>query len=104
MDSIDGKASLETVDPVIFDLLEREKHRQWRGLELIASENITSKAVMDCLGSAFTNKYSEGMPYKRYYGGNEVVDEMEVLCMKRALTAFKLNEAEWGVNVQPYSG
>jgi len=73
-------------------------------LELIASENITSRAVMEALGSAFTNKYSEGMPYARYYGGNEVVDELETLCMKRALTAFRLNEEEWGVNVQPYSG
>merc|ERR1712178_357758 len=71
---------------------------------MIASENITSKAVMDCLGSAFTNKYSEGKPYARYYGGNEVVDEMETLCMQRALQAFHLNPEEWGVNVQPYSG
>jgi len=59
---------------------------------------------MDALGSAFTNKYSEGYPGKRYYGGNEVVDEMESLCMERALKAFNLNEAEWGVNVQCYSG
>jgi len=71
---------------------------------MVASENITSRAVMDALGSCFTNKYSEGMPYARYYGGNEVVDELETLCMKRALVAFRLDENQWGVNVQPYSG
>merc|ERR1712216_411792 len=95
---------LEIVDPEVYDLCEREKHRQWRGLEMVASENITSRAVMDALGSAFTNKYSEGMPYARYYGGNEVVDEMETLCMNRALKAFNLDPEKWGVNVQPYSG
>jgi len=101
---MDGNATLAVQDPEIHDLVEREKHRQWRGLELIASENITSRAVMEALGSAFTNKYSEGMPYARYYGGNEVVDELETLCMKRCLSAFRLKEDEWGVNVQPYSG
>jgi glycine hydroxymethyltransferase len=59
---------------------------------------------MEALGSCFTNKYSEGMPFKRYYGGNEVVDELETLCMNRALQAFRLDPAEWGVNVQCYSG
>merc|ERR1712178_132780 len=104
MDTIDGKATLEVADPEAFDLVEKEKHRQWSGLELVASENITSRAVMEALGSCFTNKYSEGMPFKRYYGGNEVVDELETLCMNRALQAFRLDPAEWGVNVQCYSG
>ena len=81
-----------------------KKKRQNEGLELIASENITSVSVMECLGSILTNKYSEGYPGKRYYGGNEVIDKIENLCKKRALEAFRLNEEEWGINVQPYSG
>jgi glycine hydroxymethyltransferase len=88
----------------MFDLIEQEKSRQWRSLELIASENFTSRAVMECLGSALTNKYAEGLPGARYYGGNEVVDQVESLCQKRALEAYGLNPEEWGVNVQPYSG
>jgi len=102
--TLPGQKSLEDHDPEIFDLIEKEKHRQWSGLELIASENFTSKAVMSCLGSALTNKYSEGYPGKRYYGGNEFVDQVENLCIQRALAAYKLNPEEWGVNVQPYSG
>lgn len=73
-------------------------------LELIASENYTSKAVMEALGSCLTNKYSEGLPGLRYYGGNEVIDKVENLCRKRALETFHLDPAHWGVNVQPYSG
>eukprot|EP00455_Lapot_gusevi_P042790 TRINITY_DN512_c0_g2_i4.p1 TRINITY_DN512_c0_g2~~TRINITY_DN512_c0_g2_i4.p1 ORF type:complete len:459 (+),score=225.76 TRINITY_DN512_c0_g2_i4:52-1428(+) len=96
--------SLEEADPEVFDLLEHEKARQWKGLELIASENFTSRAVMEALGSHFTNKYSEGLPGARYYGGNEYIDELERLCIQRALAAFHLDEKEWGVNVQPYSG
>eukprot|EP00349_Pseudokeronopsis_sp_Brazil_P008079 CAMPEP_0202968274 /NCGR_PEP_ID=MMETSP1396-20130829/13522_1 /ASSEMBLY_ACC=CAM_ASM_000872 /TAXON_ID= /ORGANISM="Pseudokeronopsis sp., Strain Brazil" /LENGTH=470 /DNA_ID=CAMNT_0049694413 /DNA_START=69 /DNA_END=1481 /DNA_ORIENTATION=- len=102
--SLPGQVSLEQHDPVLFDLIEKEKHRQWSGLELIASENFTSKAVFDCLGSALTNKYSEGYPGKRYYGGNEFIDQVENLCIERALQAYGLNPEEWGVNVQPYSG
>jgi len=102
--SLPGSVTLEEHDPEMFDLIEREKHRQWSGLELIASENFTSKAVMSCLGSALTNKYSEGYPGKRYYGGNEVIDQIETLCQTRALAAYGLNPDEWGVNVQPYSG
>ena len=102
--SLPGNASLEEHDPVMFDLIEREKHRQWSGLELIASENFTSKAVFQCLGSALTNKYSEGYPGKRYYGGNEYIDQIESLCQARALTAYGLDSSQWGVNVQPYSG
>jgi glycine hydroxymethyltransferase len=88
----------------MFDLIEREKHRQWSGIELIASENFTSRAVIECLGSALTNKYAEGLPGKRYYGGNEFIDQIEDLCRDRALAAYGLNPEEWGVNVQPYSG
>lgn len=88
----------------MYDLIEQEKSRQWRSLELIASENFTSKAVFECLGSALTNKYAEGLPHARYYGGNEVVDQVEELCQKRALEAYGLDPEKWGVNVQPYSG
>jgi glycine hydroxymethyltransferase len=91
-------------DPDLYDLIEQEKSRQWRSLELIASENFTSRAVMDCLGSALTNKYAEGLPHARYYGGNEVVDQVEILCQQRALAAYSLDPTVWGVNVQPYSG
>jgi len=95
---------LAELDPEMHKLLEREAARQETGLELIASENFTSKAVMECLGSKFTNKYSEGLPGKRYYGGNEIIDEMEVLVQNRALEAYGLDPEQWGVNVQPYSG
>lgn len=96
--------ALSDVDPELFDLIEKEKCRQYTGIELIASENFTSRAVMDCLGTCLTNKYSEGYPSKRYYGGNEFIDQIEVLCQNRALAAYKLDPAVWGVNVQPYSG
>jgi len=99
-----GNVSLKDHDPVLYDLIEQEKNRQWRSLELIASENFTSRAVIECLGSALTNKYSEGYPGARYYGGNEVVDQIETLCQTRALEAYKLDPTKWGVNVQPYSG
>jgi len=99
-----GLVSLEEHDPELYDLIEKEKHRQWTGLELIASENFTSRAVMECLGSALTNKYAEGLPHARYYGGNEIVDQVESLCQKRALEAYGLDPEKWGVNVQPYSG
>ncbi|KAI9296444.1 serine hydroxymethyltransferase [Neoconidiobolus thromboides FSU 785] len=95
---------LEQEDSEIFYLIEEEKFRQFSGLELIASENFTSRAVMEANGSCLTNKYSEGLPGARYYGGNEVVDKVEQLCIKRALAAFKLSPERWGVNVQPYSG
>merc|ERR550532_3523244 len=85
-------------------LVKEEKARQMRSIELIASENFTSRAVMECLGSALTNKYSEGQPGARFYGGNQIIDQVENLCKERALAAFSLKEKEWGVNVQPYSG
>ena len=68
------------------------------------SQNFTSRAVMDALGSHMQNKYSEGYPGARYYGGNEFIDQAELLCQKRALQVFGLDEKEWGVNVQPLSG
>ncbi|KAG0521438.1 hypothetical protein BDA96_08G160300 [Sorghum bicolor] len=106
MDAVEdwGLRPLSEVDPEVYDLIEREKRRQRSGIELIASENFTSLAVMEALGSPLTNKYSEGMPGARYYGGNEVIDEVEELCRARALAAFRLDPERWGVNVQPYSG
>jgi len=95
---------LEECDPEIANLIRHEKRRQVSGLELIASENFTSRAVMTAVGSCMTNKYSEGLPGARYYGGNEFIDECERLCQKRALEAFGLDPAEWGVNVQTLSG
>lgn len=72
-----GNKSLAEVDPEIAGFIESEKNRQWEGLEMIASENFTSKAVMECLGSCLTNKYSEGQVGRRYYGGNEYIDKIE---------------------------
>merc|ERR1712227_907734 len=101
---LSGNRSLKDADPTMYALVEEEKARQMSSIELIASENFTSKAVLECLGSVLTNKYSEGQPNARYYGGNEVIDKIENLCKDRALKAFELDEKEWGVNVQPYSG
>jgi len=101
---LSGNKTLEEADPEMYSLIEEEKGRQVTSIELIASENFTSKAVLQALGSILTNKYSEGQPNARYYGGNEVIDKIENLCKQRALQAFKLDEKEWGVNVQPYSG
>ena len=98
------KTSLKKYDSEVYDLIEEEETRQRDNIELIASENFTSLAVRECLGSCLTNKYSEGRPDKRYYGGNEVIDKIEKLCERRALEAFELNPEEWAVNVQPYSG
>ena len=93
-----------TDDVDLYNLINEETQRQKCGLELIASENFTSSGVMKILGSVLTNKYSEGLPGKRYYGGNCVIDKIESLCQKRALEAFHLDTTRWGVNVQPYSG
>ncbi|KAH6813541.1 serine hydroxymethyltransferase 6 [Perilla frutescens var. frutescens] len=98
-----GNQSLRDADPDIFEIMEKEKGRQFKGIELIASENFVCKAVMEALGSHLTNKYSEGMPGARYYGGNQYIDEIETLCCERALVAFGLDSESWGVNVQPYS-
>jgi glycine hydroxymethyltransferase len=96
--------SLQEQDPVLAALVQQEERRQAGGLELIASENFCSPAVRAVLGSCLTNKYSEGLPNKRYYGGNQFIDQIELLCMERALDLFQLDSEEWGVNVQPYSG
>ena len=87
-------------DQVIFDLIEREHQRQLKGMELIASENFVSDEVMQAMGSCLTNKYAEGLPGKRYYGGCQVVDEVENLARERVKQLF---DAEWA-NVQPHSG
>jgi glycine hydroxymethyltransferase len=87
-------------DKVIFDLIEKERKRQQEGIELIASENFTSPQVMKAMGTVLTNKYAEGLPGKRYYGGCEVVDEIEQLAIDRAKELFN---ADWA-NVQPHSG
>ena len=86
-------------DP-IFDLIEKERQRQSHGIELIASENFVSDNVMKAMGSVLTNKYAEGYPGKRYYGGCEVVDEVETLAINRAKELFGVEY----VNVQPHSG
>ena len=95
---------LSKKDPKLFNLILKEYNRQKTSLELIASENFTSKSVMECLGSVLTNKYSEGQVGARYYGGCQVIDEIEQLCKERALSAYSLNPNVWSVNVQPYSG
>ena len=117
---------LKETDPEVHAIIEQEKIRQKDSLVLIASENFTSLAVFDALGSVMSNKYSEGYPGARYYGGNENIDKMETLCQQRALDAFNLvlssceqsnrislstykniflqDPAKWGVNVQSLSG
>lgn len=92
--------SLKETDPEIAAFIEKEKQRQMNGLELIPSENLVSKQVLEAMGSILTNKYSEGYPGKRYYGGNDVIDEIEVIARERAKKLFGVNHA----NVQPYSG
>ncbi len=87
-------------DKLIFKLLDEEQQRQEEGIELIASENFVSRQVMEAAGSVATNKYAEGLPGKRYYGGCQVVDEIETIAIERAKQLFN---AEW-VNVQPHSG
>ena len=96
----DRLAHLSEVDPAIHDLIKREVARQEHGLELIASENFVSVAVLEAMGTALTNKYAEGVPKKRYYGGCEVVDEVEQLAIDRAKALFGAAHA----NVQPHSG
>ncbi len=96
----DRRAPLSKVDPTVFQLIRREVERQEHGLELIASENFVSHAVLEAMGTALTNKYAEGLPKKRYYGGCEVVDEIEQLAIDRAKALFHADHA----NVQPHSG
>jgi len=87
-------------DQIIFNLIQKEQERQEMGIELIASENFASRQVIEAMGSVLTNKYAEGLPGKRYYGGCEVVDEVEDIARDRAKELFG---ADW-VNVQPHSG
>ena len=87
-------------DQKVKDLIKKEAQRQREGLELIPSENYVSKEVLNALGSEFTNKYSEGYPGKRYYGGQEFTDELEQLAIDRAKKLFHADHA----NVQPHSG
>jgi glycine hydroxymethyltransferase len=96
--------SLEIKDPELFELIRKEEERQWVGLELIASENYTSSSVYRALGSVLSNKYSEGQPGQRYYGGNEIIDKIEILAKQRTLKAFGLNPTDWHCNVQALSG
>jgi glycine hydroxymethyltransferase len=101
-------------DKEIEKLIKRERERQAKTVNLIASENFVSQDVLSALGSELTNKYAEGYPGKRYYGGNEIIDEVETLCQNRALKLFKLNPknpssakataGKWAVNVQSLSG
>ncbi len=93
-------SDLQTQDPTVADIIRREQDRQRLGLELIASENYTSSAVLEAMGSVLTNKYAEGYPGKRYYGGCHVVDEAETLAQERAKELFSAEHA----NVQPNSG
>lgn len=92
--------TLRDQDPQLYEIIEREKKRQKEGLELIASENYVSAAVLEAMGSVLTNKYSEGYPGKRYYGGNEIIDQAETLAIERARQLFYAEH----VNVQPLSG
>ncbi len=91
---------IEKTDKFIFEAIKQELHRQQNGIELIPSENLASKAVMQAQGSILTNKYSEGLPNKRYYGGNEFIDIIEQLAIDRAKELFQAEHA----NVQPHSG
>src|SRR2546422_7828944 len=97
---IDRRAPLAKADPAIYQLIRREVERQEHGLELIASEDVVTVAVLEAMGSALTNKYAEGLPGKRYYGGCEGVDEGEQLAIDRAKALFKAEH----VNVQPHAG
>ena len=91
-------------DIQIKKLIEAEKKRQKSVINLIPSENYVSKDVLEALGSIFDNKYAEGYPHARYYGGQENTDKLELLCQQRALKLFGLKEKDWAVNVQPLSG
>lgn len=91
-------------DKQIEKLIKQENDRQKSVINLIASENYVSDDVLSTLGSELTNKYAEGYPGRRYYGGNDVIDKVEELCQKRALDTFKLSSKKWSVNVQPLSG
>ena len=92
--------NIKKVDKLVAEQIEKEFERQQNTIELIASENITSRAVMEACGSVLTNKYAEGKPHKRFYNGCEHVDVIEEICQKRACELFGMDHA----NVQPHSG
>lgn len=96
--------SLKSNDPKVAKLIAAEEDRQENVLELIPSENITSAEVREALGSVFNDKYAEGKPHARYYGGNKIIDQIEDLAIERVLKIFKLSPQKWHANVQPYSG
>ena len=98
--SLDHNASLRKADPAVARLIDQELRRQQSGLELIASENFASRAVIDAMGTPLTNKYAEGYPGRRYYGGCEVIDQIEQLAIDRLTQLFGAEHA----NVQPHSG
>merc|ERR1719330_1123233 len=95
---------LKDLDPEVSNIIENEKDRQKRCVNLIASENFAPQGVLEAVGSVMVNKYSEGYPGARYYGGNEFIDQAENLCMQRALEACRLDPKAWGVNAQSLSG
>ena len=96
----DMMASIDGADKEVFEIIKKERDRLSNGIELIPSENAVSKAVLQAMGSVLTNKYSEGYPHKRYYGGNDIIDMAEDLAIERAKKLFGAEH----VNVQPYSG
>jgi glycine hydroxymethyltransferase len=96
--------TLQTADPAVFSAVQSEIRRQQDDLELIASENYVSNAVLETLGSPLTNKYAEGLPKRRYYGGCEFVDEAENIARRRARELFMVEGCDIGVNVQPHAG
>jgi glycine hydroxymethyltransferase len=96
--------SLKSSDLKVARLIVAEENRQENVLELIPSENISSREVREALGSVFNDKYAEGKPHARYYGGNKIIDQIEDLAVERVLKLFKLTPAKWHANVQPYSG
>jgi len=103
-DPVFFSATLAQADPELAAAVASELFRQHDQLEMIPSENIVSRAVLEAQGTVLTNKYAEGYPGRRYYGGMGVIDKIELLCEKRALEAYGLDPEKWGVNVQPYSG
>jgi len=96
--------NLQQTDPQIYDLIKQEESRQNSDLEMIPSENFVSDAVREAVGSVLMNKYSEGQPFKRYYQGNQFIDQIEALVEERAIQAFGLKEEDWHVNVQAVTG
>lgn len=97
-------STLKDSDKELYSLIRKEQERQFVGLELIASENYASRSVLELNGSVLSNKYSEGQIGARYYGGNQYIDQIEILAKERALKAFNLDPSKWGVNVQALSG